>query len=95
MIKLSVEGEDRESDEGDPVCCSLWEVFVFALPCPLLKMLHTLVTRTQFLHVTAVASALRAEEGKQSVRRVEQSGRAMLWDLWCFRVTYVSFLALL
>lgn len=49
---------------GNPVCCSLWDFFV-ALPCPLLKMLHTLVKHTQFLHRTAVAIYSEGEEEKE------------------------------
>lgn len=42
--------------------CLLQFVGLFvALPCPLLKMLHTLVKHTQFLHRTAVAICSEGE----------------------------------
>lgn len=48
--------------------CLLQFVGLFvALPCPLLKMLHTLVKHTQFLHRTAVAICSEGERKKKHI----------------------------
>lgn len=76
--------------------CLLQFVGLFvALPCPLLKMLHTLVKHTQFLHRTAVAIC---SEGEKEKTHLAQNTEAILLlrpltETFCF--TYVSFLALL
>lgn len=63
-MKLSVEGEGgRGSLMGESCLLQFVGLFV-ALPCPLLKMLHTLVKHTQFLHRTAVAICSEDEKKK-------------------------------
>lgn len=55
-MKLSVEGDEGGGGGLMGESCLLQFVGLFvALPCPLLKMLYTLVKHTQFLHRTAVA----------------------------------------
>lgn len=55
--------------------CLLQFVGLFvALPCPLLKMLHTLVKHTQFLHRTAVAICSEGERKKKNTLSTKHRG---------------------
>lgn len=71
-MKLSIGGEGGVVVGGlMGESCLLQFVGLFiALPCPLLKMLHTLVKHTQFLHHTAVA--IRSEIKKKTTHLVKK-----------------------
>lgn len=90
-MKLSVEGGEREFDGGILFCCCLWD-FV-ALPCPLLKILHTLVKHTQFLHRTICSDK---EKGRKKLLAEKEDRALKTCFISCINIfTYVSFLALL
>lgn len=89
-MKLSIGGR-RGSLMGESCLLQFVGLFV-ALPCPLLKMLHTLVKHTQFLHRTAVAIFSEGRTQRVSRHVTQTAGFLLIHDLpmsasWlCYKV---------